>query len=152
MEESGGISMFMGEYHHNLDEKGRIVLPSKFREELGSSIVLTRGIEKCLYVYSEKDFAKLTEKLNHLSFTKKNTRAFIRIFFSKATLTELDRQGRAIITNPQKIYANLKKECVIIGANNRVEIWDKDAWCEELLKTEEQLESISENLELGDDL
>lgn len=138
--------MFMGEYHHTIDEKGRIVLPSKFREALDDKFIIARGLEKCLYVYSMKDWNQLVEKLNILPFTKKDARTFIRSFFSGATECEFDRQGRTCITSPLVTYADLKKECVIIGANDRIEIWDKDSWNAFLKDNEENLSNIAENL------
>jgi len=136
----------MGEYHHNIDEKGRIVIPTKFREILGSEFVIVRGIEKCLYIYSMTDWQKLVSKLNTLPFTKKDARTFIRSFFSGATVCEFDRQGRTCISSSLTLYASLDKECVIIGANDRIEIWNKEAWEEFLATNEEDLSDIAENL------
>lgn len=138
--------MFMGSFYHNIDEKGRIVMPSKFRENLQDKFVVARGLEKCLYVYSMKDWNNLVSKLNTLPFTKKDARTFIRSFFSGATECEFDRQGRTCITSPLIDYANLTKECVIIGANDRIEIWDKDSWNNFLNDNEENLSNIAENL------
>lgn len=138
--------MFMGEYHHNIDEKGRIVIPTKFREILADNFIVTRGIEKCLYVYAKKDWDKLVSKLNTLPFTKKDARNFIRSFFSGATECEFDRQGRTCIASPLIVYAGLTKECIIIGANDRIEIWDATAWNELLCENEEKLSDIAENL------
>lgn len=138
--------MFMGEYHHNIDEKGRIVIPTKFREVLQDQFVIAKGLEKCLYVYSMKDWQSLVEKLNALPFTKKDARTFIRSFFSGATVSEFDRQGRTSITSPLVTYAGLTKECVVIGANDRIEIWDKASWTAFLASNEEQLSDIAENL------
>ena len=138
--------MFMGEYHHNIDEKGRIVIPTKFREILADNFIVTRGIEKCLYVYAKKDWNKLVDKLNTLPFTKKDARNFIRSFFSGATECEFDRQGRTCIASPLIVYAGLTKECIIIGANDRIEIWDATAWNELLCENEEKLSDIAENL------
>ena len=138
--------MFMGEYHHNIDEKGRIVIPTKFREILADNFIVTRGIEKCLYVYAKKDWDKLVSKLNTLPFTKKDARNFIRSFFSGATECEFDRQGRTCIASPLIVYAGLTKECVIIGANDRIEIWDAAAWNTLLNENEEKLSDIAENL------
>lgn len=141
-----GITMFMGEYHHNIDEKGRIVMPSKFREALHDKFVIARGLEKCLYVYSMEDWNNLVSKLNTLPFTKKDARTFIRSFFSGATECEFDRQGRTCVTSPLVNYAGLTKECVIIGANDRIEIWDKDSWDNFLNDNEENLSNLAENL------
>ena len=144
--------MFMGEYHHNIDEKGRIVMPSKFRELLGSHFVIAKGLEKCLYVYSNKDWDRLVSKLDTLPFTKKDARTFIRSFFSGATECEFDRQGRTCVTSPLIHYAGLTKECVIIGANDRIEIWDNDSWDAFLNENEENLSNIAENLFSGDNI
>lgn len=146
MEESGGLQMFMGEYHHNIDEKGRIVIPTKFREILEDKFIVVRGIEKCLYIYAKKDWEKLVEKLNTLPFTKKDARTFIRSFFSGATECEFDRQGRTCIASPLIVYAGLSKECVIIGANDRIEIWGLTEWNDFLAQNEEKLSDIAENL------
>ena len=146
MEESGGLQMFMGEYHHNIDEKGRIVIPTKFREILQDKFIVVRGIEKCLYIYAKKDWDNLVEKLNTLPFTKKDARTFIRSFFSGATECEFDRQGRTCIASPLIVYAGLSKECVIIGANDRIEIWGLTEWNNFLAQNEEKLSDIAENL------
>ena len=118
--------MFMGEYHHNIDEKGRLIMPSKFRFDLGESFVVTRGIDSCLFVYPKETWLKITSKLNELSFTKKDVRSFQRFFLSAATVCEFDKQGRINITSPLIDYADLSKECVIIGVNDRIEIWSLD--------------------------
>ena len=138
--------MFMGEYHHNIDEKGRLIMPAKFRDDLKDKFIITRGLEKCLYVYSLEDWDKLVSKLNTLPFTKKDARIFIRSFFSGAAQIEVDRQGRINITSPLIDHAGLTKECVIIGANDRIEIWSKDEWDKFLDVNSEKLEDIAENL------
>lgn len=147
--EKWGIFMFMGEYHHSLDEKGRIIIPSKFREELGDSFVLTRGLENCLFVYAMEDWNKIVENLKKLPFTKKDARNFTRFFLSGATVVELDKQGRINITSPLTSYANLEKECVIVGVNDRVEIWSKDKWENFFDENSENLSDIAENLFAG---
>ena len=138
--------MFMGEYHHNIDEKGRLIMPAKFRNDLKDKFIITRGLEKCLYVYSLEDWDKLVSKLNTLPFTKKDARIFIRSFFSGAAQIEVDRQGRINITSPLIDHAGLTKECVIIGANDRIEIWSKDEWDKFFDVNSEKLEDIAENL------
>lgn len=143
--------MFMGEYHHNIDDKGRLILPSKFRYELGNKFVITRGLEKCLYVYSMNDWDKIVAKLNTLPFTKKDARIFIRSFFSGATECEFDTQGRVNITSPLVSYADLQKECIVIGANDRIEIWSKDKWDEFFNENSDKIESIAEHLFEGID-
>ena len=142
--------MFMGEYHHNLDSKGRVVMPSKFREKLQNEFVIARGIEKCLYVYTLEDWNKLVQKLNTLSFTKKDTRIFIRAFFSGATTCETDTQGRTTIPSSLISYASINKEITIIGASDHIEIWDKDMFDTFLMENEDNLSNIAENLFGGD--
>lgn len=141
-----GISMFMGEFHHNIDEKGRLVIPNKFRLELGERFIITRGLEKCLYAYSISEWNNIVSKLKQLPFTKKDARTFIRSFFSGAAECEFDRQGRINITSPLVSYADLSKECVIIGANDRLEIWGKANWDNFFEENSEKLEDIAENL------
>ena len=138
--------MFMGEFHHNIDEKGRLVIPNKFRLELGERFIITRGLEKCLYAYSISEWNNIVSKLKQLPFTKKDARTFIRSFFSGAAECEFDRQGRINITSPLVSYADLSKECVIIGANDRLEIWGKANWDNFFEENSEKLEDIAENL------
>lgn len=146
MGESGDDIVFMGEYHHSLDDKGRVVIPNKFRLKLGSQFVITRGIENCLYVYTEPEWKKIVTKLDALPFTKKDARTFIRTFFSGASFGELDRQGRLNIAAPLVKYAALKRDVMIIGANNRFEIWSNDNWNQFLKANNSKLEDIAENL------
>ena len=143
--------MFMGEYHHNIDEKGRLILPAKFRNELVTNFIVTRGLEKCLYVYSESEWNNIVAKLKTLPFTKKDVRIFVRTFFSGATECEFDRLGRISITSPLVSYADIYKECIIIGANDRLEIWSKELWEDFLNKNYDKIEDIAENLFNGDD-
>ena len=138
--------MFMGEFHHSIDEKGRLVIPNKFRLELAERFIITRGLEKCLYAYSISEWNNIVSKLRQLPFTKKDARTFIRSFFSGAAECEFDRQGRINITSPLVSYADLSKECVIIGANDRLEIWGKANWDNFFEENSEKLEDIAENL------
>lgn len=142
--------MFMGEYHHNIDDKGRIVIPTKYRDDLGDKFVITRGLEKCLYIYSLEEWNNIVKKLNTLPFTKKNARTFIRSFFSGASTCEFDKSGRINITSPLVSYAGLTKECVIIGVNDRIEIWEESLFENFMNENEEELEKIAENLFDGD--
>ena len=141
-----GDKMLLGEYHHNIDDKGRLVIPTKYREELGDEFIITRGIERCLYVYSKVEWEKLVSKLNTLPFTKKDARTFMRSFFSGATVCEFDKSGRINITSPLVSYAGLTKECVIIGVNDRLEIWSEEAFNKFMDDNSEQLEDIAEHL------
>ena len=144
--EKWGMKMFIGEYHHTIDEKGRMIIPAKFREELGNNFIVTRGIENCLFIYSEENWAKITNKLNSLPFTQKDARTFNRFFLSGATEVELDKQGRANISSPLIQYANLMKDCVIIGAGDRLEIWSQEAWEDMFNSTKDNMSDIAENL------
>ena len=138
--------MFMGEYHHNLDEKNRIVIPTKYRELLGNKFIITRGLEKCLYIYPQKEWENIVSKLNTLPFTKKDARAFSRAFFSGASICEFDKSGRINITSPLVSYADLDKECVIIGVNDRIELWDRRLFENYMDEKTDELESIAEHL------
>ena len=144
--EKWGIFMFMGEYHHTIDEKGRIIIPSKFREDLGEKFIVTRGIEKCLFVYSLPSWEKITNKLESLPFTKKDARQFVRFFLSGATTAEFDKQGRVNITSPLISYANLQKDCVVIGTGDRLEIWSQEDWNAFFDSASSNMSDIAENL------
>lgn len=120
--------MLMGEYHNSLDLKGRVVIPTKFRDILGDKIVLTRGLDGSLFVYSYESFLSLTKKLNTLPFTEKESRNFIRFLMSSAITLEFDKQGRILIPTYLKEYATLEKEVFIIGALDRIEIWSVSNW------------------------
>ena len=144
--EKWGIIMFIGEYHHTIDEKNRIIIPAKFRQELGKEFIVTRGIENCLFVYSLENWAKITNKLNALPFTKKDARTFNRFFMSGATSVELDKQGRVNVTAPLIDYAKIVKDCVIIGTGDRLEIWAKEAWESFFDSTKDSMSDIAENL------
>ena len=138
--------MMMGEYHHNIDEKGRLIIPSKFRYELGSKFVITRGLDKCLFVYSIEEWNKMVEKLKELSFTKKDARSFMRMFLSGATECELDKNGRVNIVNNLIDYATLEKECVIVGVNDRLEIWSEKEFENFFNNNIDNFSDIAENL------
>ena len=142
--------MLIGEYHHNIDEKGRLIIPSKFREEIGNSFVVTRGLDGCLFVYSLIEWEKIVSKLKTLPFTKKSARTFTRFFLSGATVCEFDKQGRINLVSTLIEYAKLKKECVIIGVNDRLEIWDLDLFNNLIKENEKELDELAENLFDGD--
>ena len=138
--------MFMGEFHHNIDEKGRLIIPSKFRNELGSKFIVTRGIEECLFVYSLDEWNKMVEELKTLPFTRKDARTFTRMFLSGATECELDNNGRINIPSPLTNYASLEKECVVIGVNERLEIWSNEKYEEFFNNNIGRFDEIAENL------
>lgn len=136
----------MGEYHHSIDNKGRIIVPSKFRDELGDMFIITRGLDQCLFGYPVSEWALIEEKLKGLPLTKKDARAFTRFFFSGATESELDKQGRINIPAPLLQYGKLEKECVILGVSNRIEIWSKQIWEDYFTQSEESFAEIAENM------
>lgn len=138
--------MFMGEFQHNIDIKGRIIVPAKFREGLGDRFVVTRGLDKCLFVYPMPEWEILEQKLKKLPLTKKDARAFTRFFFSGALECEVDKQGRINIPQPLRNYAALDKECVVIGVSDRIEFWSSENWNDYFNESEESFAEIAENL------
>ncbi len=120
--------MFIGEYQHTIDNKGRMIIPSKFREDLGEQFILTKGLDGCLFVYSLKEWKVLEDKLATLPLTSKDARAFVRFFFAGATECEFDKQGRIVIPSNLREYSQILKEAIIIGVSNRLEIWSKENW------------------------
>lgn len=142
--------MLIGEYRHNIDDKGRITIPSKFREEIGMKFVVTRGLDGCLFVYSMDEWNKIVSKLQTLPFTKKDARTFMRFFLSGATVCEFDKQGRINLTNSLILYAGIQKECTIIGVNDRLEIWASEKLDAIMEENELNFSTIAENLFEGD--
>lgn len=138
--------MFMGEYQHTLDDKGRMIIPVKFREDLGSSFVMTRGLDKCLFVYPRSEWESLEAKLKKLPMTRADARSFVRFFFSGATECELDKQGRILIPATLREYATLDRDCVVLGVSNRVEIWSDSVWKQYSSEAAGSFEEISEKL------
>lgn len=120
--------MFMGEYNHTVDEKGRLIIPLKFREELGSEFVVTKGLDGCLFAFCNSEWSKFEMKLNDIPLTNKEGRKFSRFMLGGATLVETDKQGRILIPSNLRGFANLEKDVVVVGVANRIEIWDKETW------------------------
>jgi len=157
-----GDKMFLGTFEHNMDDKNRLIIPAKYREELGntfyitrglenclflySTFYITRGLENCLFLYSEKEWNQLVEKLNTLTFTKKDARNFMRFFYSGATTLELDKQGRISIPSYLVEYANITHTCKIIGVGERLEIWAEETWNDFYFKEESSLSESAEHL------
>ncbi|MGE6631286.1 division/cell wall cluster transcriptional repressor MraZ [Bacillus sp. NPDC077027] len=138
--------MFMGEYQHTIDTKGRMIVPAKFRDDLGEQFVLTRGLDHCLFGYPMSEWKLIEEKLKALPLTKKDARAFTRFFFSGAVECELDKQGRINIASNLLQYAKLEKECVVIGVSNRIELWSKSIWEQYTEEQEDSFAEIAENM------
>lgn len=138
--------MFMGEYQHTVDTKGRLIVPSKFREPLLDGFVLTRGLDNCLFGYPLDEWKRLEEKLKALPVTKKDARAFTRFFFSGATEVDIDKQGRINIPASLLSFSKIEKECVVIGVSSRIEIWSKSLWEEYYEQSEQSFNDIAENI------
>lgn len=120
--------MFMGEYNHTIDTKGRLIVPSKFREQLGNEFVVTKGLDGCLFVYSNEEWQHIEEKFREIPLTTKDARKFSRFFFAGATGCEVDKQGRILLPANLREYAGIEKDVVSVGVLSRVEIWSKDRW------------------------
>ena len=137
--------MFMGEFHHTIDSKGRIIIPSKLRDDLKDNFIITRGLDGCLFIYSQDEWNDVIKKYKDLPDTIEK-RQFMRIFLSGATMCEYDKLGRINIPKPLKDYAQLEKDCVIIGVDDRLELWSKDRWNSFISTNEELMSSIADNL------
>ncbi|MFP4975656.1 division/cell wall cluster transcriptional repressor MraZ [Paenibacillus sp. CN-4] len=138
--------MFMGEFQHAIDDKGRIIIPAKFRELLGASFVATRGLDSCVFVYPMDEWKVMEQKLKSLPLMKSDARAFSRFFFSGAAECVWDKQGRVNLPANLRQYAKLEKDCVILGVSNRVEIWNKDLWEQYFGQSEDSFNEIAEKL------
>ncbi len=138
--------MFTGEYQHTLDGKGRVIIPSRLRDGLGDSFVVTRGLDQCLFVYPNSEWVRLEQKLKQLPFTKSDSRAFTRMFFSGEMEVETDKQGRVLIPQNLREYARIDKDVMIIGVSNRVEIWNEAAWKDYFSEANENYEELAEKL------
>lgn len=144
--------MFMGEHQHNIDPKGRLFIPARFREGLGDCFVVTKGLDGCLFAYPRLEWETLEQKLKSLPFTKGDARAFVRFFFSGAAECEVDKQGRILIPGNLREYAQLEKDVVVIGVSSRVEIWAKGQWERYSAQAGSSYEEIAEkivDLDLG---
>ncbi len=141
--------MFIGEYQHAIDNKNRMIIPSKFREELGARFVITKGLDGCLYAYTMDEWKIMEDKLKKLPLTSKDARAFVRFFFSGANEVESDKQGRVLIPQNLLEYAGIEKEIVSIGVSTRIEIWSKARW-DEYNNSDINFDEIAEKMsELG---
>lgn len=139
--------MFLGEYQHSIDDKGRVIMPARFREQLGSTFIVTRGLDGCLFVYPLDEWVKLAKEVQNLPLAKKDARAFSRFLFSGAVEVECDKQGRVSIPSLLRDYAGIDKDVVIVGVSERIEIWAAETWSavnDELLG---KFEELAEKLE-----
>ncbi|USS85530.1 division/cell wall cluster transcriptional repressor MraZ [Fructilactobacillus myrtifloralis] len=138
--------MLLGEYRHNIDTKGRLIIPAKFREQLGPQFMVTRGLDGCLFGYPPSEWEQVQEEIDHLPFNKRDARTFARLFFSAATECELDKQGRINLPEPLIKYAKLQKQCVLTGVSKRFEIWDAEKWDRYNEQAQDDFNEIAENL------
>ena len=138
--------MLIGEYEHSLDVKGRIIMPAKFRDDIGDKFIVTKGLDGCLFAFSKEEWTKFEEKLSTLPISNKDARTFTRFFFAGAIDCELDKQGRFLISSNLREFAGFSKDVVIVGMNSRIEIWSKEKWedCNDNLSADE----IAEKMEM----
>lgn len=140
-----GDNMFMGQYSHTIDEKGRIIIPAKIRNDLGNNFIVTRGLDGCLFIYSNTEWTNIINKYKELPDSK-DKRNFMRVFLSGATICEYDKQGRINISQSLIDYANLTKECMIVGVFDRLEIWSKENWDNFIKNNSANLSDIADSL------
>ncbi len=138
--------MILGEFKHSLDPKGRLAIPVKFRSKLTAGAIVTRGLDKCLFMFDMKEWEVLAQKLVALPLAQANSRAFVRLMLSGATDATLDGQGRILIPDYLRNYADLKKQTIVAGLYNRIEIWNEESWTKYKTKTESASEEIAEQL------
>ena len=138
--------MFIGEFSHNLDVKGRMAIPAKFRQKLAGGAIITRGLDHCLFVFTVTEWEALAQKLVSLPLTQSNSRAFVRLMLSGAADVQIDKQGRILVPDYLRAYAGLKKEVIVAGVYNRFEIWNAESWKQYKAKTESQSDEIAEKL------
>lgn len=143
---NGGEHVFTGEFQHTLDGKGRVIIPSRLREGLGDRFMITRGLDHCLFVYPLSEWTRLEQKLKQLPFTRSESRAFMRLFFSGAMEVEADKQGRVLIPQNLRDYAKIEKDVMIIGVSNRVEVWSEEAWRNYFGEADNNFEELAEKL------
>ncbi len=139
--------MFMGEYNHTIDAKGRLIVPAKFREALGDEFVVTKGLDGCLFVYSNSEWNAFEEKLRTLPLTNKNARQFTRFFLAGAAACEVDKQGRILLPQVLREFAKLEKDVVLVGVASRIEIWSKEVWEESVNTYDTDMDEVAENME-----
>ena len=139
--------MFMGEYNHTIDAKGRLIVPAKFREILGDEFVVTKGLDGCLFVYADKEWKAFEEKLGTLPLTNKNARQFTRFFLAGAAACEVDKQGRILLPSVLREFAGLEKDVVLVGVASRIEIWSRDRWEESVGTYDNDMDEVAENME-----
>ncbi|MBE5963767.1 MAG: division/cell wall cluster transcriptional repressor MraZ [Lachnospira sp.] len=139
--------MFMGEYNHTVDTKGRVIVPAKLREGLGEEFVITKGLDGCLFGYPEAEWKNFEEKLKGLPLTNKDARQFTRFFLAGAASVEIDKQGRILIPQVLREFAGLEKDVVLVGVASRIELWSKEKWLTCTSKYDDDMEEVAENMQ-----
>lgn len=139
--------MFMGEYNHTIDAKGRLIVPAKFREILGDNFIVTKGLDGCLFVYPNDEWTRFEEKLKSLPLTNKNARQFTRFFLAGAAACEVDKQGRILLPQVLREFASLEKDVVLVGVASRIEIWSRELWDESMNTYDGDMDEVAENME-----
>ena len=139
--------MFMGEYNHTIDAKGRLIVPAKFREILGDNFIVTKGLDGCLFVYPNDEWTRFEEKLKSLPLTNKNARQFTRFFLAGAAACEVDKQGRILLPQVLREFASLEKDVVLVGVASRIEIWSRERWDESMYTYDGDMDEVAENME-----
>lgn len=139
--------MFMGEYNHTIDAKGRLIVPAKFREILGDNFIVTKGLDGCLFVYPNDEWTRFEEKLKSLPLTNKNARQFTRFFLAGAAVCEVDKQGRILLPQVLREFASLEKDVVLVGVASRIEIWSRERWDESMNTYDGDMDEVAENME-----
>jgi len=139
--------MFMGEYNHTIDAKGRLIVPAKFREILGDNFIVTKGLDGCLFVYPNDEWTRFEEKLKSLPLTNKSARQFTRFFLAGAAACEVDKQGRILLPQVLREFASLEKDVVLVGVASRIEIWSRERWDESMNTYDGDMDEVAENME-----
>ena len=139
--------MFMGEYNHTIDAKGRLIVPAKFREILGDNFIVTKGLDGCLFVYPNDEWTRFEEKLKSLPLTNKNARQFTRFFLAGAAACEVEKQGRILLPQVLREFASLEKDVVLVGVASRIEIWSRERWDESMNTYDGDMDEVAENME-----
>ena len=139
--------MFMGEYNHTIDAKGRLIVPAKFREILGDNFIVTKGLDGCLFVYPNDEWTRFEEKLKSLPLTNKNASQFTRFFLAGAAACEVDKQGRILLPQVLREFASLEKDVVLVGVASRIEIWSRERWDESMNTYDGDMDEVAENME-----
>ena len=138
--------MLIGEYEHSLDTKGRLIMPAKLRQDMGEKFIVTKGLDGCLFAFSQNEWLNFETKLKALPLSDRNARNFVRFFLSGATECEIDKQGRFLLVNTLREYAEITKEVIIIGVGTRLEIWNKDKWKKYNSNENISADTIAENM------